>query len=72
MLAANRRADGRAGSSVLALLVAAALLPAPGCSFVFIDQPPAEPALHQRIDCTTSYAAPTIDVILGVSARATS
>ncbi len=51
---------------MLALLVAAALLPTSGCSFFVIQPPPEHPAPHESINCTTSSGAPPFDIILGV------
>jgi hypothetical protein len=47
-------------------VVAAALLPASGCSFLVVDPPPEHPAPYDQITCTTSYAGPTVDTVLVV------
>jgi len=51
---------------MLALSVAAALLPTSGCSFLAVKPPPEHPAFLERVDCTTSYSAPTFDTLLGI------
>jgi hypothetical protein len=65
MPALIRRPRGCAGSGAIALLIAAALLPALGCSFS-IEKPPENPGYYEPINCTTSYAAPTIDSVMAV------
>jgi hypothetical protein len=57
---------GRAGSGTVAFLLAAAVLPPYGCSFLAVKPPPEHPAFLERVDCTTSYSAPTADILLGV------
>ncbi len=68
MPALIRRVRGCVGSGTLALSVAAALLPTSGCSYIFVKPPPEHPGFHETIDCTTSYAAPAADIILGIAA----
>jgi len=35
-----------------------------GCSFVFVQPPPKQPAPTQNLSCTTSYVAPIVDSVL--------
>jgi hypothetical protein len=54
--------------TLLALCVIAAGLFGSGCSFIFVDGPP---AAHQKMpyfDCTTSNIAPVVDVVFAASA----
>ena len=66
MVAPDERTRGRAGSSILAFLVAAALLPTSGCSFLFLDRPKPDYGRYEKVDCTTSYALPTVDTVLAL------
>jgi len=64
MSAPNRRTPGCAGSGTLAFLVAVALLPTSGCSFLFLDRPKDDYGPFEKINCTTGYALPVMDTVL--------
>lgn len=68
MSAPPRRTHGRATSRIIALVVAVGLLPTCGCSYIFVNPPPEPPPFHERVDCTTNYVAPTIDILVGLAA----
>ena len=49
---------------VVAFVTGMALLPVCGCSFVFLNRPRDDYKPYEKIDCTTSYALPDLDVAL--------
>ncbi len=54
----------------LRALVCAGLLPATGCSYMFVYGPPPEAARSggpERIECTTRSRAPAVDTVLGIA-----
>ncbi|HVT06813.1 MAG TPA: hypothetical protein VHO67_05130 [Polyangia bacterium] len=50
----------------VALLTAASVLPTFGCSFVFLKRPRDDYRPNERIDCTTGYALPNLDLALAL------
>jgi hypothetical protein len=60
-----RRTKGRAGALLMALCVAALATTGSGCSFLFVDGPPANAKRMQTFSCTTGNAWPTTDVVIG-------
>ncbi|HVY40672.1 MAG TPA: hypothetical protein VHM31_22190 [Polyangia bacterium] len=50
----------------VALLTAASVLPTFGCSFVFLKRPRDDYRPDERIDCTTGYALPNLDLALAL------
>jgi len=52
---------GATGSSLLALVLAPSLT---GCSLLFVHKPPARPPPSAAMECTTSVAAPVVDVVV--------
>jgi len=54
---------------VVVVLVALALLPGAGCSWIFVQKPPPEPIpVAPPLACTTSVASPVIDTVLAATA----
>jgi hypothetical protein len=58
---------GRAWVRGIALATATAVLPSFGCSFVFLDRPRDDYKPHEKIDCTTSYVLPNVDLALALA-----
>jgi len=61
------RRRGTAWVRAIALATAASVLPTFGCSFVFLDRPRDDYKPHEKIDCTTSYVLPNVDLVLALA-----
>ena len=48
-------------------MTATAVLPTFGCSFVFLKRPRDDYRSDERIDCTTGYALPNLDLVLALA-----
>ncbi len=63
----SRRGTAWVRGIALATATATAMLPTFGCSFVFLDRPRDDYKPHERIDCTTSYVLPNVDLALALA-----
>lgn len=59
----ERRTLGRPIGPASALIVSLALLPGPGCSFVFVEGPPPASVNAIQVECTTSRVLPILDTV---------
>jgi hypothetical protein len=48
---------------VATVMASLSVLPVHGCSFAFVDTPPAQPTTLRYLDCTSNRAAPVLDTI---------
>jgi hypothetical protein len=56
----------------VSVLVAFALAPGTGCSWIFVHQPPTDPIrVAPPVVCTTSVASPVVDTVLAAAALGT-
>jgi hypothetical protein len=55
------------GPFFAALVVSTSALVLSGCSWIFVTPPPADAGRGERVECTTSPAAPVVDTLLAAS-----
>jgi hypothetical protein len=57
------------GRRIVSALVACGLVPGTGCSWIFVNQPPAAPVpVTPPVVCTSSVASPVVDSVLAAAA----
>ena len=57
------------GRSMVLVALAFALVPGPGCSWIFVNKPPPEPVpMTPPVICTSSVASPVVDTVLAAIA----